>query len=91
MVGILQDLGFIQSLSDPVWNSSWLLADDSALGRVLRTLIGYRAEPTGMQVIAYAATVAVIVGLSAIVNGRRSAAPRSQTGAGPADGRISRA
>ncbi|MBP2150749.1 FTR1 family protein [Xanthobacter autotrophicus DSM 597] len=91
VVGILQDAGFIQSLADPVWNSSWLLADDSALGRVLRTLVGYRAEPTGMQVIAYAATVAVIVGLSAIINGRRSATPRSQTGAGPAGGRISRA
>ncbi len=69
-VGILQDAGFIQSLADPVWNSSWLLADDGAVGRVLRTLIGYRAEPTGMQVIAYVATVAVIVVLSAIVNRR---------------------
>ncbi|MFG1301725.1 FTR1 family protein [Xanthobacter sp. V3C-3] len=79
-VGILQDAGFIQALADPVWNSGWLLADDSALGRVLRTLIGYRAEPTGMQVIAYLATVAVIVVFSAIVNGRigapAAAAPR---------------
>lgn len=79
-VGILQDAGFIQSLADPVWNSSWLLADDSALGRVLRTLIGYRAEPTGMQVIAYLGTVAVIVVFSALVNGRltspAAAAPR---------------
>lgn len=69
VVGILQDAGFIQSLADPVWNSSWLLADDSAVGRVLRTLVGYRAEPTGMQLIAYALTVAVIVALSALVNG----------------------
>lgn len=71
-VGILQDAGFIQSLAEPVWNSSWLLADDSAVGRVLRTLVGYRAEPTGMQVIAYLATVAVILALSAVVNGRVS-------------------
>ncbi len=69
-VGILQDSGFIQSLADPVWNSTWLLADDSAVGRVLRTLVGYRAEPTGMQVIAYVATVAVIVAMSYAVNGR---------------------
>lgn len=73
-VGILQDAGFIQSLADPLWDSSWLLADDGALGRVLRTLIGYRAQPTGMQVIAYATTVAVIVVLSSIVNGRIAAA-----------------
>ena len=70
VVGILQDSGFIQSLADPLWDSSWLLADDSAVGRVLRTLVGYRAEPTGMQLIAYGATVAVIVALSYLVNGR---------------------
>ncbi|MFH3479352.1 FTR1 family iron permease [Xanthobacter variabilis] len=70
VVGILQDSGFIQSLADPVWNSSWLLSDEGALGRVLRTLVGYRAEPTGMQVIAYVTTVAVIVILSSLVNNR---------------------
>ncbi|WP_231711015.1 FTR1 family iron permease [Xanthobacter dioxanivorans] len=71
-VGILQDAGFIQSLADPLWNTNWLLADDSAVGRVLRTLVGYRAEPTGMQLVAYLATVAIILGLSAVVNGRVS-------------------
>ncbi|MFS8039182.1 FTR1 family iron permease [Xanthobacter sp. AM11] len=71
-VGILQDAGFIQSLSDPVWNTSWLLADDSAVGRVLRTLVGYRAEPTGLQVLAYLGTVALILALSAVVNGRHA-------------------
>lgn len=74
VVGILQDSGFIQSLADPLWNTSWLLANDSALGRVLRTLVGYRAEPTGMQLIAYLGTVATIVLLSAVVNGRISPA-----------------
>ncbi|MGU3496267.1 FTR1 family protein [Xanthobacteraceae bacterium A53D] len=69
-VGILQDAGFIQSLADPVWDSTWLLADDSPVGRVLRTLIGYRAQPSGMQLVAYVATVAVIVGLPRVVNGK---------------------
>ncbi|MBB6308245.1 FTR1 family iron permease [Xanthobacter tagetidis] len=90
VVGILQDAGFIQSLADPVWNSAWLLADDSAVGRVLRTLVGYRAEPTGMQLIAYAVTVGVIVALSALVNGRiartrpRAAQPAQPEPAGTA-------
>lgn len=70
VVGILQDAGFIQSLADPVWDTSWLLSDEGPLGRVLRTLVGYRAQPTGMQVIAYVVTVAVIVVLSGIVNNR---------------------
>lgn len=75
-VGILQDAGFIQSLSDPLWDSSWLLADDGALGRLLRTLVGYRAQPTGMEVLAYMATVAVIVILSRLVNAQLARARR---------------
>ncbi|OYZ90854.1 MAG: hypothetical protein B7X99_16490 [Rhizobiales bacterium 17-65-6] len=79
-VGILQDAGFIQSLSDPLWDSSWLLADDGAVGRVLRTLVGYRAQPTGMEVAAYLATVAVIVILSRLVNGRIAKAKQAASG-----------
>lgn len=90
-VGILQDAGFIQSLADPVWNSTWLLADDSAVGRVLRTLVGYRAEPTGMQVIAYVATVGVIVGLSYAVNGRIAKAKQGAKGGAKQPAGASRA
>ncbi|GGF59270.1 transport-related membrane protein [Azorhizobium oxalatiphilum] len=85
VIGILQDAGFIQSMIDPVWNSSWLLADDSAVGRVLRTLVGYRAEPTGMQVIGYLGTVVVIVVMSRIVNGRLQS--RKASGAALAGGK----
>ncbi|WP_051356338.1 FTR1 family iron permease [Azorhizobium doebereinerae] len=86
VIGILQDSGFIQSLADPVWNSTWLLADDSAVGRVLRTLVGYRAQPTGMQVIGYFSTVVLIVGLSRLVNGRlqRARKPASLSAASAA-------
>jgi len=83
-VGILQDAGFIQDLAEPVWNSAWLLADDSAVGRVLRTLVGYRAEPTGLQVIAYLATIAVIYGLSTLVNSRLKRAKRASMSGHPA-------
>ncbi|MEP9375638.1 FTR1 family protein [Aquabacter sp. CN5-332] len=78
-IGILQDAGFIQSLSDPLWDSSWLLADDSAVGRVLRTMVGYRAQPTGMQVIGYLGTIVVILVLSRIVNGQLQKAKQTST------------
>lgn len=78
-IGILQDSGFIQSLSDPLWDTTWLLADDGAVGRVLRTLVGYRAQPTGMQVIAYLGTIVVIVALSAMVNGQIAKSKRAST------------
>jgi len=83
-VGILQDTGFIQSLSDPLWDSSWLLSDDGAVGRVLRTMVGYRAQPTGMQVIAYLGTVVVIVALSRIVNGKLEKAKQAKMATRPA-------
>ena len=75
VVRFLQESGFVQSLADPVWNTSWLLTDDGPVGRVLRTLIGYSAQPSGMQAIAYVGTLAVIVVLSVIVNGRLQAHP----------------
>jgi high-affinity iron transporter len=48
-VGILQGAGFVQLMSDPLWDTEWLLPDDSPVGHILHTLIGYTAQPTGMQ------------------------------------------
>ena len=42
-----------------VWDTTWLLSDASLLGRALHTLIGYTDRPTEMQLLAYAATLAV--------------------------------
>ncbi|MEA2780177.1 MAG: high-affinity iron transporter, partial [Rhodospirillaceae bacterium] len=57
--------------SAPVWDTSWLLSQDSILGRMLRTLIGYTDSPTGAQLIAYGLTVAVILILMRLFNGGR--------------------
>lgn len=76
--GILQNAGFIQSLSDPLWDTSSILSDDSAVGRVLHTLVGYTAQPTGMQLIAYVATLLVIFVLSYIVNSSIQRARKAQ-------------
>jgi high-affinity iron transporter len=37
------------------------LSDSSFLGRALHTLIGYVDQPTAMQLMVYAATLAVII------------------------------
>jgi high-affinity iron transporter len=60
-VGFLQSAGYLQSWSDPVWDTSSILSEDSILGRVLHTLVGYIAQPSGLQLLAYAATILVIV------------------------------
>ena len=48
-------------LASPLWNSSWLLENTSLLGRILHTLIGYEAMPSGIQVVFYAATLVLIL------------------------------
>ena len=52
-VGKLQGLGLLP-MSDPIWDTSWLLSDGSTVGSFLTGLVGYRARPTFFEVLAYA-------------------------------------
>lgn len=58
--GFLLQAGLLPSVGGALWDSSSLLSETSILGRVLHTLVGYMAQPDGMQLIFYAATIAVI-------------------------------
>jgi high-affinity iron transporter len=62
-VAFLQQAGYIGVLTSTVWDTSWLLSDDSVLGRLVHTLVGYTDRPDGAQVAVYLATIAMIVGL----------------------------
>ena len=59
----LQNGGIINVLSDTVWNTAWLLPEDGIAGRLLHTLVGYSEAPDGAQIIAYLATIALMLGL----------------------------
>src|SRR6266567_1666736 len=56
-------------LGTTVWDTSFLLSDQSLFGRVLHTLIGYTAQPAGIQLVFYAATLLVIASLMRLVGG----------------------
>jgi high-affinity iron transporter len=60
-VGRLQGLGVLPG-SEPLWDTSFLLRDDRPAGAFLKGLIGYRAQPTGLEVAAYFGNL-LIVGL----------------------------
>jgi high-affinity iron transporter len=60
----LQQGGYLQFLQSTLWDTSWLLSQDSIGGRLLHTLIGYSDAPNGAQLIAYLATIAIIMGLT---------------------------
>jgi high-affinity iron transporter len=59
----IQQAGYFEYLTSTVWDTSWLLPQDSIVGRLLHTLIGYSDSPNGAQLLAYAATAIVIFGL----------------------------
>jgi high-affinity iron transporter len=62
-VAFLQQAGYIDTLTVTVWDTSWLLPEDSVVGRLLHTLIGYTDRPSAAQLVVYIVTVAVILGL----------------------------
>ena len=57
----LQNGGYINAWSTSLWDTSWLLREDSIPGRLLHTLVGYVQAPDGAQVAAYLAAIAGIL------------------------------
>jgi high-affinity iron transporter len=57
-------------LGAELWDSSFLLSDHGLIGSVLHTLIGYTAQPSGIQLVFYLATLVVIGGLMRLIGGR---------------------
>src|SRR5206468_3695973 len=53
----------LPSLGNQWWDTSFLLTDNGLVGKVLHTLIGYTAQPAGIQVVFYVTTLIVIGGL----------------------------
>ena len=45
----------------------FLLSDQSIVGKILHTLIGYTAQPAGVQIVFYLVTLAAIAALMRIV------------------------
>jgi high-affinity iron transporter len=72
-VSFLQQAGIATALSQTMWDTSAILPDNSLLGRVLHTLIGYSDQPSVMQGLVYATTIAAIVTATKLV---APAAPR---------------
>jgi high-affinity iron transporter len=57
----LAQIGAVPSLGDEIWNTSWLLRDDTLIGRALHVITGYTDRPSGVQLLAYGATLAAFV------------------------------
>jgi len=69
-VFFLQQADYFQGLATPLWDTSWLLGDDSIPGRLLHTLVGYTATPDAAQLLAYALVIALMLATMRLVRGR---------------------
>ena len=50
----------------PLWDSSWLVSEQSVTGQLLYALVGYEATPTAAQLAAYVLAVLVLGGLAMV-------------------------
>jgi high-affinity iron transporter len=69
-VFFLQQADYFPGLATPLWDTSWLLREDSMSGRLLHTLIGYTAMPDAAQLLAYATVIALMLALMRLARGR---------------------
>lgn len=61
--GFLVAADWLPAFGDTLWDTSELLSEHSITGKLLHTLIGYTAQPSGVQVLAYLACLTMILGL----------------------------
>jgi len=77
----LAQADIVPAFGNALWDTSWLLSEDGALGNVFHVLLGYVARPSGVQLLAYVATIAAIGGLMFAMNPRRRRVPPGITAA----------
>jgi high-affinity iron transporter len=67
----------LPSLAAPIWNTTDFLSQNTVAGAILHGLIGYDAQPAGMQVVAYVGVLIAIA--SGMVWASRRASPAATT------------
>lgn len=58
--GYLVQSDLLPAMGSQIWDTARLLSDDSALGKTLGVLIGYKPAPAGIQLLFYLTTLALL-------------------------------
>ncbi len=66
---VLAGADLIPAWGYQLWDTSWLLSEDSIPGRALRALVGYSDRPMGVQVAAWAVVLVTLVMGARLVRG----------------------
>jgi high-affinity iron transporter len=82
----LVQANLLPALGNTVWDTSSILTERSIPGLVLHVLIGYSAQPAGIQLVFYGATILIIGTLMRLLGRTPAPALGAQSAAaGPAD------
>lgn len=65
--GYLVQADLISTMTTTLWDTSWLISEKSIFGSILHALVGYIANPMGIQLLFYVATIAIIGGFMWLV------------------------
>jgi hypothetical protein len=71
---VLHSADILPGWGEHLWNTSFILADDSFLGRSLHALVGYSARPSGIQLAAWLATLLTLAVAARIMSRPRTRA-----------------
>jgi high-affinity iron transporter len=89
-VQFLASAGILTALDETAWNTSWLLSENSIIGRLLHTLIGYSERPSTMQLLVYCGTLLVMALLMRLARQSRRGTGSSTSRSAATAGRIVR-
>jgi high-affinity iron transporter len=76
------EAGLIPALIDPIWNVGAIIPETSLLGQVLNTLLGYNADPSLTEMLAYFGYLAGVLIALRVANRRADQAAKAAVQAG---------
>jgi hypothetical protein len=59
-MGFFVQANLVPTLGDQLWDTSYLLSENSIPGRIFHTLVSYIDRPSGIQLLAYIVTLVAI-------------------------------
>ena len=59
--GYLEQAGILPAIKPVLWDSSWLLSEQSLAGQLAHTLVGYQSRPSGIALLFWLTTFSTIL------------------------------
>lgn len=68
----LVSAGWFESMAYTVWDSSFILSNDSLTGQIVHALFGYTAKPYAIQLVFYFTTLVILIAAKKFINRKES-------------------